>query len=124
MRVIRVAGGLESISLVQPNANRVRLRNAWLEANKPGVYATMIETADLVAARYSVSREAQDVFALESQKRTAAAQAAGLGRSSAASRGLRSRLGHAATSGLLRAGGPICSVQMVGRECSRPERFR
>ncbi len=73
-----VAGGLESISLVQPNANRIHLRNAWLERNKPGVYATMIETADLVAARYGVSREAQDVFALESQKRTAAAQAAGV----------------------------------------------
>jgi acetyl-CoA C-acetyltransferase len=73
-----VAGGLESISLVQPNANRVHLRNAWLERNKPGVYATMIETADLVATRYGISREAQDLFALESQKRTAAAQAAGL----------------------------------------------
>ena len=73
-----VAGGLESISLVQPNANRVHLRNAWLERNKPGIYATMIETADLVAARYGVSREAQDLFALESQKRTAAAQAAKL----------------------------------------------
>ena len=73
-----VAGGLESISLVQPNANRVHLRNAWLEQNKSGVYATMIETADLVATRYGISREAQDLFALESQKRTAAAQAAGL----------------------------------------------
>lgn len=73
-----VAGGLESISLVQPNANRVHLRNAWLERNKSAVYATMIETADLVATRYGISREAQDLFALESQKRTAAAQAAGL----------------------------------------------
>jgi acetyl-CoA C-acetyltransferase len=73
-----VAGGLESISLVQPNVNRVHLRNAWIEQNRPGVYATMIETADLVAARYGISREAQDVFALESQRRTAAAQAAGL----------------------------------------------
>jgi acetyl-CoA C-acetyltransferase len=73
-----VAGGLESISLVQPNANRVHLCNAWLERNRPGVYATMIETADLVATRYGISREAQDLFALESQKRTAAAQAAGL----------------------------------------------
>ena len=73
-----VAGGLESISLVLPNANRVQLRNAWLELNKPGVYATMIETADLVATGYKISREAQDLFALESQKRTAAAQAAGL----------------------------------------------
>jgi acetyl-CoA C-acetyltransferase len=73
-----VAGGLESISLVQPNANRVHFRNAWLERKKPGVYATMIETADLVATRYGISRQAQDLFALESQKRTAAAQAAGL----------------------------------------------
>ena len=52
-----VAGGLELISLVQPHANRVHMRNAWIEKNKPGVYATMIETADLVAARYGVSRE-------------------------------------------------------------------
>ena len=73
-----VAGGLESISLVQPHANRVHLRNAWLEQNRPGVYATIIETADLVATRYGISREAQDLFALESQKRTAAAQADGL----------------------------------------------
>jgi acetyl-CoA C-acetyltransferase len=73
-----VAGGLESISLVQPSANRIHLRNAWLEGMKPGIYATMIETADLVAARYKVSREAQDLFALESQRRTAAAQVAGL----------------------------------------------
>lgn len=75
---VAVAGGLESISLVQPHTNRVHLRNGWIEQNKPGVYATMIETADLVAARYGVSREAQDVFALESQQRTAVAQAAGL----------------------------------------------
>ncbi len=73
-----VAGGLESISMVQPHANRTHLRNAWIEQHKPGAYATMIETADLVAQRYGVSREAQDLFALESQRRTAAAQAAGL----------------------------------------------
>ncbi len=75
---VAVAGGLESISMVQPNANRVSLRNPWLEQHRPGVYATMIETADLVAARYGVSRAAQDAFALESQKRTAAAQEARL----------------------------------------------
>ncbi len=75
---IAVAGGVESISLVQPTANRNHYRNAWLEEHKPDLYTTMIETADTVAARYGVSREAQDAFALESQRRTAAAQQAGL----------------------------------------------
>ncbi len=73
---VAVAGGVESISLVQPTVNRNHYRNAWLEEHTPGIYATMIETADLVAARYGVSRQAQDEFALESQRRTAAAQQA------------------------------------------------
>jgi acetyl-CoA C-acetyltransferase len=73
---IAVAAGAESISLVQPNANRVRLRNDWLETHKPELYMTMIETADIVAARYGVSRERQDAFAVESQSRTASAQQA------------------------------------------------
>lgn len=75
---VSIAGGVESISLVQPNVNRVRLKNDWLLAHKPTIYSTMIETADTVATRYGISREAQDEFALESQKRTARAQAAGL----------------------------------------------
>jgi acetyl-CoA C-acetyltransferase len=75
---IVAAGGVESISLVQPTINRNHFRNPWLETNKPDVYLTMIETADIVAARYGVTREAQDAFALESQRRTAAAQAAGI----------------------------------------------
>lgn len=75
---VAVAGGIESISLVSPNANRNRLRDNWLEANKPSIYMTMIETADIVAHRYGISRERQDEFALESQRRTAAAQAAGV----------------------------------------------
>lgn len=74
---IAVAGGVESISLVGPNANKDRLRNAWLEENLPGIYMPMIETADIVAARYGVSREDQDAFSLESQRRTATAQQAG-----------------------------------------------
>lgn len=73
---VTIAGGVESISLVQPTVNRNRYRNAWLEANKPGIYDAMIDTADLVAERYGISREAQDEFALESQRRTAAAQQA------------------------------------------------
>lgn len=75
---VAIAGGVESISLVGPNVNRTRLRNPWLEANLPGIYMPMIETADTVAERYSISRKDQDLFSLESQRRTAAAQQAGL----------------------------------------------
>lgn len=75
---IAVAGGVESISLVQPQVRRELIQNAWLLANKPSIYTPMIETADLVAQRYGTSRAAQDRFALESQRRTAAAQAQGL----------------------------------------------
>ncbi len=72
-----VAGGVESISLVQPVLNKDHMEEEWLLKNQPDVYMTMIDTADIVAERYGVSREAQDAFALESQKRTAAAQEAG-----------------------------------------------
>jgi acetyl-CoA C-acetyltransferase len=71
---VAIAGGVESISLVQPTVNRNHYRNAWLEQNKPSIYDAMIDTADLVATRYGISREAQDEFSLESQRRTAAAQ--------------------------------------------------
>ncbi|WP_370400254.1 acetyl-CoA C-acyltransferase [Sulfitobacter sp. JB4-11] len=70
-----VAGGVESISMVQPHAKSVK--DAWLEEHKPDIYMTMIETADVVAERYGVSREYQDEFALRSQQRIAAAQEAG-----------------------------------------------
>jgi acetyl-CoA C-acetyltransferase len=75
---ITVGGGLESISLVQTNAvNRTRAQDPDLVARIPGLYMTMIETAELVAERYNVSREAQDEYSLRSQQRTAAAQQAG-----------------------------------------------
>jgi len=75
---ITVGGGLESISLVQTNAaNRSRAQDPELLDRVPGIYMTMIETAELVADRYNVSREAQDEYALRSQQRTAAAQQAG-----------------------------------------------
>lgn len=74
---VAVAGGLESISLVQTTLNRNHYRDAWLEEHLPAIYMPMIETADIVAARYGVTREAQDEYALESQRRTAAAQQAG-----------------------------------------------
>jgi acetyl-CoA acetyltransferase family protein len=72
-----VAGGLESISLTQMNMNRTHFENAWLKEHKPDIYLPMIETADIVAARYGISREKQDEYALQSQMRTAAAQAEG-----------------------------------------------
>ena len=74
---VAVAGGLESISLVQMHMNQFRSRDEWLLEHHPDVYMPMIETADIVAARYGISREAQDEYALESQRRTAAAQQAG-----------------------------------------------
>ncbi|WP_417817934.1 acetyl-CoA C-acyltransferase [Tritonibacter scottomollicae] len=71
-----IAGGVESISQMPPSRPAQR-RDDWLEANKPEVYMTMIETADIVAQRYGISRDAQDALALESQMRTAAAQSSG-----------------------------------------------
>jgi acetyl-CoA acetyltransferase family protein len=71
-----VAGGVESISLVQPQATSVP--EAWIAENKPAIYMTMIETADIVAERYGVSREDQDAYALRSQQRIAAAQEGGI----------------------------------------------
>jgi acetyl-CoA C-acetyltransferase len=75
---ITVGGGLESISLVQnEHMNRHRAADPWLLAHRDDVYMSMLETAEIVAERYDVSREAQDAYALQSQQRTAAAQAAG-----------------------------------------------
>jgi acetyl-CoA C-acetyltransferase len=74
---IAVAGGMESISLVMPTTNMKHYQDPWVVAHKPAIYMAMIETADNVAARYGISREAQDAYALASQQRTAAAQAAG-----------------------------------------------
>lgn len=76
---IVLAGGLESISLVQTkHKNSYRAVSEAATAAVPTAYIPMIETAELVAARYRISRAAQDEYALQSQQRTAAAQAAGL----------------------------------------------
>ena len=75
---VAVAGGLESISLVQnEHQNLYMAEDPWLRAHKPETFMPMIDTAEVVAARYGISREAQDAYALQSQRRTAAAQAAG-----------------------------------------------
>ena len=75
---VYVAGGLESISLTQnEHANQYRLRGEWLLEHKPDIYMPMLQTAEIVAKRYGVSREAQDEYSFYSQQRTAAAQQAG-----------------------------------------------
>ncbi len=71
---VAVGGGAESISLVQNNMNKHRYTEDWLMEHKPALWMPMIETADIVAQRYQVTREAQDEFALMSQQRTAAGQ--------------------------------------------------
>jgi acetyl-CoA C-acetyltransferase len=75
---IAVGGGVESISLVQNEKRNVyRAQDPWLIEHRPDLYMTMIETAEIVAERYQVTRETQDEYALLSQSRTAAAQQAG-----------------------------------------------
>ncbi len=77
-QVVAVGGGLESVSLVQnQNMNLYRFKDEALLKLQPHVYMSMLETAEVVAARYGISRDAQDEYALRSQQRTAAAQAEG-----------------------------------------------
>ena len=73
---VAVGGGVESVSLVQPPEMR-RHADPWLVEHQPAIYMSMLETAETVAERYGVTREAQDEYALRSQQRTAAAQQAG-----------------------------------------------
>lgn len=72
-----VAGGAESISLVQNVMNIHDYTEDWMLRHEPDVYTPMLQTADFVAQKYAVSRERQDEYALQSQQRTAAAQASG-----------------------------------------------
>jgi acetyl-CoA C-acetyltransferase len=75
---VTVGGGLESISLVQnEHMNLHRAFDPWINENLPSLYMSMLETAEVVAERYNISRDAQDAYALQSQQRTAAAQEAG-----------------------------------------------
>lgn len=71
-----VAGGVESISAIRPG--NPADTDPWLQEHKPDLYMAMIDTADIVAHRYGISREDQDAFSLQSQQRTAAAQQAGV----------------------------------------------
>lgn len=73
---VTVGGGVESISMNQVPQS-FQITDAWIKVKKPALYMTMLETAENVAARFNVSRDAQDEYALQSQQRTAAAQDAG-----------------------------------------------
>jgi acetyl-CoA C-acetyltransferase len=74
---VMIGGGAESISLVQNDMNLKFFTEEWLLRHQADLFMPMIDTANLVAKRYKVSREAQDEYSLQSQQRTAAAQAAG-----------------------------------------------
>ena len=70
-----VAGGLESISLVQnEHQNSFMAQEGWINKHKPELYYSMIQTAEVVSERYNISREAQDEYSLQSQNRMARAQ--------------------------------------------------
>ncbi len=72
-----VAGGLESISCVQNEANTHMRRDPWIDEHKPTLFWSMLQTAETVAKRYNISKEAQDEYGVRSQLRAAAGQAAG-----------------------------------------------
>ena len=74
---VYVAGGLEMISNTQQQANKHMLREDWLVGHKPDIYLPMLQTAENVAKRYNISREAQDRYGVQSQQRAGAARAAG-----------------------------------------------
>jgi acetyl-CoA C-acetyltransferase len=71
------AGGVESISCVQNEANAHMRRDPWLLEHKPEIYWSMLQTAEQVAKRYQISKQAQDEYGVRSQQRATAAQAAG-----------------------------------------------
>ncbi|GAB7545732.1 acetyl-CoA C-acyltransferase [Cupriavidus sp. 8B] len=72
-----IAGGVESITGIQAHPDAEKHLDPWVVRHKPDLYLPMIDTGDIVATRYKISREAQDQFAVESQRKTAAAQLAG-----------------------------------------------
>jgi acetyl-CoA C-acetyltransferase len=72
-----VAGGVESISMVQNEMNKHHFEDEWLHRHKPEIYWPMLQTAEYVARRYEIPREKQDEFGVQSQNRAAKARAAG-----------------------------------------------
>ncbi len=74
---IFVAGGVESISCVQNELNKVMAQEAWLDENKPEIYWSMLETAEMVSKRYGIPREDQDQYGARSQQRAEKARSEG-----------------------------------------------
>jgi acetyl-CoA C-acetyltransferase len=74
---VMVAGGVESISCVQATLNQNYFTDEWLNKNKPEIYWSMLQTAETVAKRYDIAKEAQDEYGVQSQQRAAAARDAG-----------------------------------------------
>jgi len=74
---IYVAGGIESITMVQAHLNTFNMKEAWIEERRPEMYWGMLETAEVVARRYDISRERQDEYGVRSQLNAAKAQAEG-----------------------------------------------
>ena len=113
---IIVAGGVESISLTMKSVNTDNLINPLLKEQVPGIYFPMGQTAEIVARRYNVSREEQDLYALQSQQRTAQAQAAGLFDDEIVPMAVKYRVEDKAT-------GQVQILEgMVGRDdCNRPD---
>ena len=74
---IFVAGGVESISCVQNEANKHMAKEHWIEEHKPAIYWPMLATAENVSKRYNIGREAQDRYGVDSQQKAAKARAAG-----------------------------------------------
>ncbi len=75
---VYVAGGVESISCVQQEMNQHMLQDPWLAQNKPAIYLNMLQTAEIVAKRYNIGREAMDAYGAASQQKATAALEAGL----------------------------------------------
>ncbi|OGA68622.1 MAG: acetyl-CoA acetyltransferase [Betaproteobacteria bacterium RIFCSPLOWO2_12_FULL_68_20] len=74
---IYAAGGVESISMVQNEMNKHHLQDEWLHRHKPEIYWPMLQTAEYVAKKYDIPREAQDRFGVQSQSRAAQARKEG-----------------------------------------------
>ncbi len=74
---VMVAGGIESISCVQPKLNQHMFEDPWLVDNKPAIHMSMLETAEVVAKRYGIPREQMDEYGVRSQTRAAAARETG-----------------------------------------------
>jgi acetyl-CoA C-acetyltransferase len=74
---VYVAGGVESISCVQNEANRHMIQDGWLQQHKPEIYWSMLQTAEQVAQRYGIARQRMDEYGAASQQKACAAQEAG-----------------------------------------------